>query len=92
MTLTTTRASLLRLNNTNGGFPCDGVVQSQGKQTHLLNEINGGFPIFSRGIGFDGHVNVNGTWKSFDKGFVNVNGTWKDLDELQTNINTTYKN
>ena len=56
-----------------------------------MNNISGGLPIFARGLGFDGNVNVSGTWKAFTNGFVNVNGTWKELDELNTNISNTWK-
>tara|TARA_R100001015_G_C4622882_1_gene180494 strand:+ start:1496 stop:1768 length:273 start_codon:yes stop_codon:yes gene_type:complete len=85
-----TRASILDLNKVTGGQPAT-VVAAKGKSTINMNSIHGGQIVFARGLGFDGNVNVSGTWKAFTNGFVNVNGTWKELNELNSNINGTWK-
>ena len=87
-----TRASILKLNQTVGGQPATVVVAAKGKSTINMNSIHGGQIVFARGLGFDGNVNVSGTWKAFTNGFINVNGTWKELDELKNNISDTWKN
>ena len=87
----TSRSSLLKLNKITGGLPSEFVIAAKGKSTTNMNSISGGLPIFARGLGFDGNVNVSWTWKAFTNGFVNVNGTWKELDELNTNVSSTWK-
>jgi len=85
-----TRASILRLNQTVGGQPAI-LVRAKGKTKINMNSINGGQIVFARGLGYDGNINVSGTWKAFTNGFINVNGTWKELDELNSNISGTWK-
>ena len=82
---------LTNLSTVHGGVPYTNI-QVRGRTTPTLSTIVGGLPVFYIGLGFDGHVNVNGTWKSFTNGYVNVNGVWKDLDEGYTNVNSSYKN
>lgn len=86
------RSTILGLNAVSGGIPTTQRIAAKGKSTTNLNSLSGGVPMFARGLGFDGNVNVSGTWKAFTNGFVNVNGTWKELDELNTNVNGSYKN
>lgn len=88
----TSRSNLLKLNKISGGIPAIVPIAAKGKSLINLNSISGGIPIFARGLGFDGNVNVSGTWKAFTNGFINVNGTWKELDELKNNISDTWKN
>ena len=85
-----TRASILRLNRTVGGHPAI-LVKAKGKQEPNLNTIFASHISSPRGFNIDGHVNVNGTWKSFDKAFINVNGTWKDIEDLNQKVNTNWK-
>ena len=85
-----TRASILRLNQTVGGHPAI-LVKARGKQKINLNTVIGGQLFSPRGFNIDGNVNVNGTWKPFDKAFINVNGTWKDIEDLNNNISDTWK-
>ena len=84
------RSNLLNLATQDGGLPYIKVM-AKGKSTFGLNTLDGGMPVFYRGLGFDGHVYVTNEWKSFTNGFVNVNGTWKELDELNTNVSSTWK-
>ena len=87
----TSRSAILDLNKVTGGHPATVVITAKGKSTINMNSIHGGQIVFARGLGFDGNVNVSGTWKAFTNGFVNVNGTWKELDELNTNVSSTWK-
>ena len=85
------RSNLLNLATLDGGLPYTKVMP-KGRSPFGLNTLDGGIPVFYRGLGFDGNVNVSGTWKAFTNGYVNVNGTWKELDELDSNISSTWKN
>tara|TARA_R100000278_G_scaffold2535_1_gene4926 strand:- start:238 stop:513 length:276 start_codon:yes stop_codon:yes gene_type:complete len=87
----TSRSAILDLNKVCGGHPATIAIAAKGKSTINMNSIHGGKIVFARGLGFDGNVNVSGTWKAFTNGFVNVNGTWKELDELNTNVSSTWK-
>ncbi len=85
------RSNLLNFSSLDGGLPYTKVMP-KGRSPFGLNTLDGGIPVFYRGLGFDGNVNVSGTWKAFTNGYVNVNGTWKELDELDSNISSTWKN
>ena len=84
------RSNLLNLSSSDGGLPYTKVMPKC-RSPFSLNTLDGGLPVFYRGLGFDGNVNVSGTWKAFTNGYVNVNGTWKELDELDSNISGTWK-
>ena len=88
----TSKSSLLQLNKISGGIPAIIPIAPKGKSLTNLNSVSGGVPVFALGaFNFNGHVNVNGTWKSLTGGYINVNGTWKELDVLHTNVNGSYK-
>ena len=84
------RSNLLNFSSVDGGLPFTKVMP-RGISPLGLDVVDGGLPVFYRGLGFDGNVNISGTWKAFTNGYVNVNGTWKELDELDFNISGTWK-
>ena len=58
------RSNLLHLATVDGGLPYTKVM-ARGKTNFGLNNVDGGLPVFYQGLGFDGNVNVSGTWKAF---------------------------
>ena len=84
------RSNLLHLATVDGGLPYTKVM-AKGKTNFGLNNVDGGLLVFYQGLGFDGNVNVSGTWKALTNGYVNVNGTWKEIDELDSNVSGTWK-
>tara|TARA_R100000458_G_C8229065_1_gene211304 strand:+ start:257 stop:532 length:276 start_codon:yes stop_codon:yes gene_type:complete len=88
----TSRSAILDLNKVCGGQPAVGVITAKGKSRLNMHNVYAGQIITARGLGFEGNVNVNGTWKPFTNGYINVNGTWKELDQLKNNISDAWKN
>ena len=84
----TSKADLLRLAHVNMGMPSIPVI-ARGESSY--DHINMGMPMYARGLGFDGSVNVSGTWKELEQGWINVSGTWKELNRLESNISGTWK-
>ena len=84
----TTKPSLLRGDHVHMGMPFCTIIARVGSN---YDHINMGMPMYARGLGFDGSVNVSGTWKQLENGWVNVSGTWKELSDLESNISSTWK-